>query len=617
MGDFTRALLTRIDPKSHSQVRAALERFAAGIALVPAPEEEPADREMVIVDGGGGWTLVIDSSDDLERTALSIDATTVTCALYDGDTTELSLYAGGKRRARVATGENAKLVHRRAWVDALGAGISLERFYEALERLRDTGDAVDELAPLLGCTTSALRGCAPEAGTITRLRFRLRDRPRWERQAEGPGRLEELTSSSASPLKLLVGQRHRLMLGANNRGGGFRGVRLEISGDAIVRGLLVPTGARVDVAPTREGGQRLDLSPPIGASERVVAVADVMISAGRVERPTSTELAEPGASLAFHAGYLELFVDFVAREPGTGTLRVACYPSTEAVSGGVVHEELVVVAPAAWRPLRAPSDEHTPAFDDLASDRLTSAVVVYDCSRDVAADHAKELFAVAFAERRSLEGETFDASGRATRFDAHREDALTEAIRSARIVAVKPTAPTSIDPFAPARIPEPCAWFGAPVLGDDPSALTAVVSVPSGGAREGLHAAIERGVARGLILQATLVSWGRAPSLATTPYEKAVGIEGKDATRRSWVTRYLRVVGDDTVWIGGPMMTHLPEPARAALDRGALACEARGSGALVVTVGGRDRRTGVEAALEALLPSAADFKAFRTAISGR
>ena len=108
MGDSTRALLARIDPKSHAQVRAALERFAAGIALVPAPEEEPADREMVIVDGGGGWTLVIDSSDDLERTALSIDATTVTCALYDGDTTELSLYAGGKRRARVATGENAK-----------------------------------------------------------------------------------------------------------------------------------------------------------------------------------------------------------------------------------------------------------------------------------------------------------------------------------------------------------------------------------------------------------------------------------------------------------------------------------------------------------------------------
>jgi hypothetical protein len=67
------------------------------------------------------------------------------------------------------------------------------------------------------------------------------------------------------------------------------------------------------------------------------------------------------------------------------------------------------------------------------------------------------------------------------------------------------------------------------------------------------------------------------------------------------------------------MMTRLPEAALAALGRGALACEARGSGALVVAVGGRDRRPGVdrEGGLEALLPSAADFKAFRTAIWGR
>jgi len=41
-----------------------------------------------------------------------------------------------------------------------------------------------------------------------------------------------------------------------------------------------------------------------------------------------------------------------------------------------------------------------------------------------------------------------------------------------------------------------------------------------------------------------------------------------------------------------------------------------GSGALVVTVGGRGKRAAVEHSLEALLPSAADFKAFRAAIWG-
>lgn len=622
MGDFTRALLTRGGPKSRAQVRAALERFAGGIALVPARKGEPADREMVIADGRGGWTLVIDSSGDLEPMALSIGAalgtTTVTCALYDGDTTELSLYADGKRIAGVATGENAKIVRRRAWADALGPGISLERFYEELERLRDEGDAIDELAPLLGCAASALRGLEPDIGAITRLRFRLRERPRWEKAGEGPGRLDELMPTRVSA-SLLVGQRHRVMLGGNNRGGAFRGLRIEIGGDAIARGLLVPTVVRVDVAVNRDGGQRIELPPPASESERVVAIADVIVSAGRVERPTSSELREPGAKLAFHAGHLELFVDAVARAPGTGNLRVTCYPSAEAGSGGVVHEGLIIVEPAAWRPLRAESDEHTPAFDVLASERFTSAVVVYDCARDVAAEHARELFAVAFAEHRSrrLEGRTIDEYSASTRFDADRTDALAEAMRNARIVAVEPTTPSAINPFASEMTAEPSAWFGAPVAGDDPSAPTAVVSVPFGKARDALHAAIERGVASGLILQATLGSWGQAPSVVGTPYEKAVGIEGKDATRRSWVTRYLRAVGDDMVWIGAPMITHLPESARSALERGATACETLASGALVVTVGGREMRPAVENTLEALLPSAADFKAFRTAVWGR
>jgi hypothetical protein len=53
------------------------------------------------------------------------------------------------------------------------------------------------------------------------------------------------------------------------------------------------------------------------------------------------------------------------------------------------------------------------------------------------------------------------------------------------------------------------------------------------------------------------------------------------------------------------------------LARHASSAEAAHALGKVVTVGGRDRRPGVEAGLEALLPSAADFNAFRTAIWGR
>lgn len=189
----------------------------------------------------------------------------------------------------------------------------------------------------------------------------------------------------------------------------------------------------------------------------------------------------------------------------------------------------------------------------------------------------------------------------------------------ARVVAIEvEAARRGINPFSRARPPpEPSARFGAPVAGADPSLPAVVLSVPTGEVRDALHAAIEGAVARGLILQATLASWASAPDLVATPYEKAVGIGGKDVTRESWVMRYLRAVGEDTIWIGAPLVVRLSEPARKALVSAAAGCEELASGALAVTVGGRERRSAVEEAFEALLPAAADFVAFKTAIWGR
>jgi hypothetical protein len=190
--------------------------------------------------------------------------------------------------------------------------------------------------------------------------------------------------------------------------------------------------------------------------------------------------------------------------------------------------------------------------------------------------------------------------------------ALVRAMEHAPVVAVGVEA-GPLDPFSPPA-PDPSARFGAPCGPPDASLPAVVVSVAPGRARDALFAAIERGAARGLILQATLASWGDAPSLAMTPYEKAVGIEGKDVTRESWVTRYLRVVGDDTVWLGPPIAARLPEDAKAGLQSAAARCGELPRGGLSVTVGGRARRSSVEQALRALLPSAADFSAYRKGI---
>lgn len=620
MGDFSNALLTRVAPESRAQVRSAFERFAETLDLVTAEDEEKADREIVIANAGGGWTLVIGWTTALEAMALAVsnaiaDATTLTCSLYDGDTTELALFANGKRVAKIATGQDAKIRSNKAWAKALATGTSLDDFFDELERLRDEGDVIDALAPMLGCSANALRGAEPEVGTITRLRFRLRERPRWEKSAEGPGKLDELEAMPVSGSSVRVGERHRSGIGGNNRGGAFHGLRIEIGGDAVARGLLVPTSVRVDASMQSDDGERIELDPPSRGSESVMTVANITVSAGRVERPTSGEMREPGASQASRAGFISLAIDAIARAPGTGTLHIKVSPADG--SSGFECEEIVVVEPAILRPLRARPDEHSPALDILASNRFTSALVVYDCARDVAADHARELFAIILADpSHGFEGRITDATGGVTSLDPNQEEMLAHAMRSAPIVAVDSKAPLVVNPFTKDFSAHPSARFGAPVSGNDPSAPTAIVSVPFGTARDALHAAIARGIERGLILQASLGSWGEAPSIVSTPYEKAVGIDGKHATRKSWVTRYLRVVGDDTVWIGAPLAAHLSKAARAAVEQRAT-CETLTSGALVITVGGRDKRRAVEEALEALLPTASDFRMFRQRSEGR
>lgn len=93
--------LRRTTPADVPASTAIIRDAFAGYGLPFEPDRRDADVKrlggrsdhddfIVIADGAGEWTLVIDSSGDLEQMALSIGpalgATTVTCALYDGDT---------------------------------------------------------------------------------------------------------------------------------------------------------------------------------------------------------------------------------------------------------------------------------------------------------------------------------------------------------------------------------------------------------------------------------------------------------------------------------------------------------------------------------------------------
>ena len=150
----------------------------------------------------------------------------------ESDTTTLSLYTESEPLERISTGENARL-----FVDAHGQRRSRRR------------------SPLPG----------------------RHHRRRLGREATALGR------SAPS---------HRGFR-PTSRGGTFRGLRIKNGGDAIVRGLLVPSGVRVDSARSGVDGQPLALHPPVGDNIGIVVAADKSISAGRAKRPLLLELISP------------------------------------------------------------------------------------------------------------------------------------------------------------------------------------------------------------------------------------------------------------------------------------------------------------------------------------
>jgi hypothetical protein len=114
-------------------------------------------------------------------------------------------------------------------------------------------------------------------------------------------------------------------------------------------------------------------------------------------------------------------------------------------------------------------------------------------------------------------------------------------------------------------------------------------------------------------VQALMGRWEWQPyTLDSTPYEIACGVHGQCTLMRSWLTKYLRGVTDDWLWIGRSVLDHL--------DQAAI-------GKMAVTVSVADGirlkpRTGIslnelEQVLAAVLPSGADWMAGLNRFYGR
>ncbi|MCZ7679238.1 MAG: hypothetical protein M5U28_10975 [Sandaracinaceae bacterium] len=107
----------------------------------------------------------------------------------------------------------------------------------------------------------------------------------------------------------------------------------------------------------------------------------------------------------------------------------------------------------------------------------------------------------------------------------------------------------------------------APALG-----LYADVSVigeeKARGLREAWSAIAERAIADGAAAQAVLLRSGWTPSIATlqqTAYELVCGIDPPVTTLRAWVRRWVRVPGNDRLWLGRELASRVTGEVRAAL----------------------------------------------------
>lgn len=122
-------------------------------------------------------------------------------------------------------------------------------------------------------------------------------------------------------------------------------------------------------------------------------------------------------------------------------------------------------------------------------------------------------------------------------------------------------------------------------------------------ARELLIEIVDEWMTRSQGLQGLIGEWQSSPSIESTAYERVCGIHGKVTSRRSWLTRFLRGVTDDWIWLGEDLLCHLDQNGLAAV-------------AEVVKVGTGIRvrlRSGsslhdLESALANVLPSESDWQ---------
>ena len=668
MGAFFASVQVRAGERPLAPLVAALTAAAAGMTLLDPGSDEPADRTVfVLPPDAGGWVALYDEAAAgaegglatlaaLASESLSVPA--FSAMVHDSDVLYLELFDRRKCIDRYDShpgyfGERVSKKKRQALVGSPDKWTPLLAAGHTQDELRAAWSAEDLFAERTLARTCELVGCDPARaavgfryvdparlpeGTFV-LRWRQHARPAYEREADGPPRLEWPLADRPVAVSLAVGDELRLGVTARNAGGAGRGVAVVSWGSALERGLVSITRFELVVGNVLAGAKHDMLDAAAGRSEtgellRLTNRPQQILPAGPAGGPENAW--QPGADVHEAMAALaraNVHVNVVGRvlAPGDGELFVALAPDENREAGACVARHALSLDPAFPRPLRARNLDDMPGggshlLRPLAGDRFLVGTAAVDAPRETGVALAADALAAALGLIGAVGGATVATfhrgpgrrpkTGRgkaATMLRGKRLSSLLQAMRDELTVELSVSSGAGIEGDAPPAFDG--AWgvsFGTGVLpsseGDRVPTLHLYADALALGEdrarrlRDAWSAILERAVCAGGPQAVLYRSGSSSGGIHASPYETATGAPYGLATARTWLGRWLRTPGNDRLWLGPALAAHLDGEARSALASVAQIGE-RG-GLLTVELRRRADVRALEEALACLLPTA-------------
>lgn len=623
-------------------------------------EGDGADRTVLILPPDeGGWIAIYDEatdSQDLDRlealgalASRALGRPAFSVLVHDSDVLDLRLFRDGARvdrfdsfpgyfEGKASKKQKAEAAgHPERWREVLVSG--------SVEDLRAAWTAEDlfaeralaETCELVGCDAqraflgyrNALGSPLPE-GTIT-LRFRSRERPAYEAPVEGPPVFAQHAIGPAVQ-PAAVGDALRVSCSTRNEGGAAIGLSVLVWGSAIDQELVEVGRFELLVGNVQAGAKHQSLMP-----ERTRSTDGERMLVARCEDqpiPAGTNATfGPGVDpLAMRNAMMgsTVHVNVVGRvvRAGRGTIEIALVPHANEEDGATATSTTLAIDPPFARPLRAlPSDplfgQSSHLLRPLAGDRYLVLLIAFDASREASVPYARRAIEASL----SILGARWSVSRTTFRRDPQKRRATGKGkaetlLRGKRLEGLLGMMVDELSVGLELREEGPrAAGWGvalgtgvlpmmeeerAPALGlwADASALDAEkVSA----LREAWSSIASHAIASGEAAQAVLLRGGWTPavaSLSRTAYELVCGINDQVTTLRAWVRRYVRVPGNDRLWLGRELAERVTDEARAKLE-GIASIEKIGDG-IRIELADRAGAGALEEALAEWLPSRED-----------